>query len=238
MQIKNIQNNKSKDWKIIDEIKKEKLIKKFPNYLKSKRKTLLTHFGEEKTNTILFEANKVYPEIVALTPTFNTPMYDSLIVIAGKMAALKKGMRETGITIEEFVKFNIESTRSSAKKIPLFIRKLGGKIYLSRIMRGYLDKVAKSASANGWPTNHISGSKNDDFSMIVETRNCQMLAFLDSVGEGDIKPYCSFFDFTSAEMMGIGLKQESTIDSGVCKYCFYKKGKVEWPENIQKILAG
>ena len=73
--------------------------------------------------------------------------------------------------------------------------------------------------------------------MSVETKNCQMVEFWESVGEDDIKPYCTFFDFTSAELLDIGLKQVSTIDSGICKYCFYKKGNVEWPDAVQRIFA-
>ena len=222
---------------IIDEKKQVKLIKSLSKYLKSKRKALESNFGSEKTETIFKVANEVYPEIVSGVPTFNTPMYDTLIALASKMAALKKGMRAAGISTEEFVKFNIEETRSTAKKVPGFLRKLGGKIYLSTPMRKYLNKVAKSVTANGWPTLLINGSKKDNYTMSIETRNCQMVAFWESVGEGDIKPYCSFFDFTSAELLGLGLKQMSDIDTGVCKYCFYKKGNVCWPDAIQNILA-
>ena len=198
---------------------------------------MIRYFGEEKTKSVFSEAKKAYPEIVNKTPYFNTPMYDALIIVAGKMAALKKGMKTAGISTEEFVKFNIENTRSTAQKVPAFVRILAGKIYLSRLMRMYLKRVAKSVTANGWPTRLIDGKENNDFDMSVETENCQMVAFWESIGEGDIKPYCTFFDFTSAELLGIGLKQVSAIDSGVCKYCFYKKGKVEWPDAVQKILT-
>jgi len=221
----------------IEYSKQYKLIKKFPKYLKSKRKALIKKFGKEKTGLILIKAKEAYPTILEKTPSYNTPMYDSLILLAGKMAALKKGMKEVGINTKEFVKFSIEDTRSAAKKLPAFLRRLGGKIYLSKLMRVYLKKVAKSASANGWPTKLINGSRRDVYTMCIETRNCQMVAFWESIGEGDIKPYCSFFDFTAAELLNFGLKQVSNIDSGVCKYCFYTKGKVLWPDNIQSLLA-
>jgi len=158
------------------------------------------------------------------------------MVVASKLAALKKGMKAAGIGTEEFVKFNIEETRNSAQKTPGFVRKLVGKIYLSTPMRTYLNSVAKKISKNGWPTKLIKGKKSDDFVMSIETRNCQMVAFFDRIGEGDIKPYCTFFDFTSAEALGIGLRQVSSIESGVCKYCFAKKGNVEWPERIKEVL--
>lgn len=227
----------SKNFSAIGEKKQLKLIKSFPKYLKSIKKSMIQNFGIEKTNSVFYEAEQVYPEIVNKIPSFNTLMYDALITLASKMAALKKGMNTAGISTEEFVKFNIENTRSKAQKIPSFLRRLGGKIYLSKSMRKYLKRVAKSVTANGWPTKLIDGSKENDYEMSVETENCQMVAFWESVGESDIKPYCTFFDFTSAELLGIGLKQVSTIGSGVCKYCFYKRGNVQWPDSVQKIFA-
>lgn len=217
--------------------KQLKLISNFPKYLKSKRKQMILYFGAEQTGQVFSIAEREYPKLLKKTPTFNTPMYDALMVTAGKMAALKKGMNAVGIGTEEFVRFSIDETRATGKKVPSFLLKLGGKIYLSKRMRRYLKNVGESVTKNGWPTRVIDGKKTDDFEMSVETRNCQMVAFWESIGEGDIRPYCTFFDFTSAELLGIGLKQVSTIDSGVCKYCFYKKGQVEWPNAVQKVLT-
>lgn len=221
----------------ISDKKQQKLLKSLPGFLKLKRKALLEAFGDERTEVIGRSAQEAYPEIISKLPAFNTPMYDALMSAASKMAALKKGMKAAGISTEEYVRFNIEQTRASAKKVPNVLKKFGGKIYLSKLMRKYLNGVAKSVSANGWPTRLITGTKNDDYIMSIETRDCQMVAFWESIGEGDIRPYCTFFDFTSAELLGIGLKQVSTIDSGLCKYCFYRNGNVHWPESIRKILA-
>jgi len=232
-----INNSESKTISVIGINKQLKLKKKFPKYLKSNKRKMIKYFGKEKADTIMLNAELAYPEIVVKTPSFNTPMYDALMILAGKMGALKKGMRAAGISTEEFVKFFIDSTRSSARIIPSFMRRMGGRIYLSRLVRVYLKRVAKSVTANGWPTRLIDGTKNDDFDMSIETENCQMVAFWESIGEGDIKPYCTFFDFTSAESLGVGLKQVSSVDSGICKYCFYKKGKVEWPDSMRKILT-
>ncbi len=73
--------------------------------------------------------------------------------------------------------------------------------------------------------------------MKVRTKDCGMLNFISSVGEGDLKPYCTAFDFTMAEAMGIGLKQISTIDSGACTYCMSRNGQTIWPEAIEKIMS-
>ena len=111
-----------------------------------------------------------------------------------------------------------------------------GSIYLSRIIRPLLNRVGRSATDNGWPTQVIDGKKSDDFNMKICTRDCQIVNFMKSVGEDDLIPYCSFADFTNAESMGYGLKQTTTIDSGVCTFCFNKKGKVQWPDAVQRVM--
>jgi len=168
-------------------------------------------------------------------PFFETPMYDSLIVLNSKMMALKKGMKEENIGVEEFVSFIIESLRNKMNSIPKFIRNLLGKLFLSKLMRIYLSKVAKSATINEWPTEVISGNKEDNFAMKVCTKDCQMVKFMFSVGEEDMLPYCSMADFTNAEALGFGLKQVSEFELGVCTFSFNKKGKVHWPETLQKL---
>ena len=228
---------KSNNFTFLEEKKQKKLIRNFPKYLYAIESSLIDQFGKEKASEIMTQAWLAYPDILPLTPCFETPMYDALMVQAGKMAALKKGMKMAGISTEQFVRFNIEQTRSKAGRIPSWVKRVGGRLYLSGFMRRYLKKVGRSVSSHGWPTEVIDGTPQDDFEMSVETRECQMVRFWESIGEGDIKPYCTFFDFTAAESLGVGLKQVSTIDSGVCKYCFYRNGGVEWPERIREIMA-
>ena len=108
-------------------------------------------------------------------------------------------------------------------------------MFLSKLVRGNLEKVARSVTKNGWPTELINGGKREDFEMKICTRNCMMVKFMCSFGEEDMIPYCSFSDFTNAESLGYGLHQTSTYKSGVCTFCFNKKGEVSWPETLQKI---
>lgn len=217
--------------------KSKKLEKSLDAYLQKMKKPLLQRYGEKKTDSIIEKSRKYYPDIIQKMPYFETPMYDSLIVLCSRMMALKKGMKEEGINVEEYVAFNMTITRKQAEKIPSFIRKIAGRLYLSKLARLYLKRVGKSATANGWSTEVIDGKKEDDYEMKVCTKDCGMLNFVSSVGEDDLKPYCTFFDFSMAEAMGIGLTQISTIDSGVCTYCMSHNGKTIWPEAIEKIMS-
>lgn len=214
----------------------EKLEKSLKKYLSKLENSLSKRYGANRTRAIISGAIHHYPDIIPKIPFVNTPMYDGLLVLNSRMMALKKGMKDEGIGVEEFVSLQIESLRRQTAYIPGVIKRLMGLLYLSRLIRPLIKKVGKSASKNDWPTQVIDGRKEDDFSMKITTSNCQMLNFMKSVGEEDIQPYCTFADFTAAEAMGLGLKQISSIDTGTCAYCFYKKGEVQWPDPVQDIL--
>jgi len=215
--------------------KSEKLEKSLIKYLNGLNKPLIQKYGVEKTQSIMAKSKEYYPEIIKKMPFFKTPMYDSLIVLNSKMMALKKGMKAEGIEVDEFVRFTIENLRKKMAKIPFIVRKLSGKIFLSKLVGKVMKKVGKSATTNGWPTEVLIGTKKEDFAMKVLTKDCQMVKFMCSVDEDDIVSYCSFADFTNAEALGISLKQTSTIDSGTCTFCFNKKGTVHWPESLIKL---
>ena len=214
-----------------------KLDKDLNRYLGKLEKSLEVRWGSDKTSSIIKKAKEHYPDIIMEIPFFNTPMYDSLILICSRMLIVKKAMKEEGIGVEEFVVFYIEDFRAKSKRIPAILRRLSGWVYLSKPVRFYLQRVARSASANGRPTELINGSRGDNFSMKLCTRDCGMVGFIRAVGEDDLIPYCTFFDFTMAEAMGVGLKHISSIDTGECVYCFNREGEIEWPESIRSLLG-
>lgn len=215
--------------------KSKKLEKSMKKYLRGLEKLLIQKYGIEKAESVITKSKSHYPEIVKMMPFFNTPMYDSLIVLNSKMMALKKGLKDEGVFVEEFVSLMIENFRNTSSKIPKVLRKIAGKIFLSKLVRIYLKKVAQDATTNDWPTELITGKQNDDFTMKICTKDCQMVSFMRTIGEDDLIPYCSFADFANAESLGYSIKQTSTIDSGACTFCFNKKGKVHWSETLQKI---
>jgi hypothetical protein len=218
-------------------IQTSKLGKALNQYLGKLEKLLEVRWGSDKTASIIKKAKEHYSEIMTEIPFFNTPMYDSLILTCSRMLALKKAMKDEGIGVTDFVVFCIENERAISNRMPAVLRKIGGRIFLSKPVGFLLKRVARSCTANGWPTELIDGRRSDDFNRKIITRDCGMVGFIRSVGEGDLIPYCTFFDFTMAEAMGIGLKQLSSIDTGECVYCFYQKGKVEWPESIRSLLG-
>ncbi len=212
--------------------KRAKLRRLLKRYLKGLEKLLIQNYGRDKAQSIVEKSGSYYPAIIEKMPYVNTPMYDSLIVVNSRMLALKKGLKDEGVGVEEFVALMLEDFRIKRGRIPKAIRNLLGKIFLSRLMRIYLRRVAVRVTANGWPTELISGSSKDDFTMKICTRDCQMVNFMKAVGEDDLIPHCSFADFAMAESLGYSLKQTSTIDSGVCTFCFSTKAKVYWSEAL------
>lgn len=214
-----------------------KLNKAFTKYLKRLKGPLKSGFGREKALTIINEAESIYPGIIAEIPFFQTPMYDKLVIECSRILAVKKAMRISGVGLEEFIRFYIHVTRTKYNRIPGFLRRLSGKLFLSKVSLLYLKRVGRSATANDWPTEFSGGKPGDEFDIKLCTKECGMVKFIRAVGEDDLVPHCSFFDFTAAELMGFGIKQISTIDSGECIYTMSRDGKAEWPKITRKIIT-
>ena len=216
--------------------KEKKLQKSLDKYLTGLKIALILEYGEEKTQSVIDTSKKSYPDIIPNIPFFDTPAYDSLVILNSRMMALKKGMRSQQINVKDFVGFQIKNLRSKMNSKPKVIRNFLENIFLSKAVRLILKNTARKTTKNGWPTQVESGARTDNFNMKVHTQNCQMVNFMRSVGEEDFIPYCSFADFVNAESLGFSLKQTSTIDSGTCTFCFSKKGDVEWPEQIEELI--
>ncbi|UCE39061.1 MAG: hypothetical protein JSW00_07525, partial [Thermoplasmata archaeon] len=123
-----------------------KMNKDLNHYLGKLEKSLEAGWGPDKTSSIIKRAKEHYPEIITEMPFFNTPMYDSIILLGSRILAVKKAMNDEGIGVEEFVAFFIKDSREKSNRIPAILRKIGGWIYLSKPVRFYLKRVARSAS--------------------------------------------------------------------------------------------
>lgn len=217
--------------------KSQHLEKPLGRYLGQMRGPLVLRYGQFKADAIVQNAKGYYPEIIPMIPFYSTPMYDQLILVCSRMMALKKAMKDEGLDVVEFVGFNLTTMEARLKRIPLFIRKLLGGWFFIWPVRWYLGHVARSATNNGWPTEVVVATRKYAFDLSVLTRDCGMLRFIDSVGEGDLRPYCTFFDFAAAEAFGIGLVHESSIDSGTCAYAISRDGRIIWPDAIVEAMG-
>ena len=126
--------------------KSEKLQKALNKYLFGLKGDLIHEFGKDKAAAIIENSKIAYPEIILKIPFFDTPMYDSLVVLNSRMMALKKGMKEELLNVEDFVQFQLKILRSKMNSRPQLIRNLMGKVFLSKLMGIFLKKVARNTT--------------------------------------------------------------------------------------------
>lgn len=212
------------------------LTRALKRYLRRMRAPLTRKYGPERAEAIIARAMGHYPGIIPLIPCYHTPSYDYLVRLCSRMLALKKGMRDEGLGVEEFVLMIINSVRTRADRIPAFLRRLAGWLFLCRPMRWYIGRVGVSVTRNGWPTEVTGGAVGHPYDIRIRTTMCGMLKFVEAAGEGDLRGYCSAIDFAMAEATGVGLKQVSTIDSGACLYELRRGGKAQWPDAIRRVM--
>jgi hypothetical protein len=92
--------------------KSEKLQKSMVKYLMKNENQLINSYGQTVATNLIEGAQNHYPSIIPKIPFVNTLLYDSLLVLNSRMMALKKAMKDEGIGVEEFVRFQISSLRN------------------------------------------------------------------------------------------------------------------------------
>ena len=212
---------------------KEKLVKTFKKTLRRYDKKLSAQYGIEFSKTIQQNALVYFVELIPNIPYYEAASYQTIILLNAQIIAIIRAMKKQDRTVEETLKIQADLFKEDYRKIPRFM----GKIFVSKFGGYFLNKLAKKVTGEGWETDYIRGTPNDDFDVSIVTKKCGVVEYLKSEGMTDYLKYCNCSDFLMFPAMNIGLKQPSTIKSGKCVYCMKYKGKSEIPESLDVIYG-
>lgn len=212
---------------------KAKLIKMLKKTLKRYDKRLTAQYGIEFSRTIQKNALEYFLELIPNIPHYEAATYQAIILLNAQIIAILRAMKQQGIPVEDTIKIQVELLKENYSKIPHFM----GRIFVSKFGGYFLNKLAKKVTKEGWETDYIKGTSNDDFDVSIVTKKCGVVEYLKSEGMTDYLKYCNYGDFIMFSAMNIGLKQPGTIESGKCVYCMKYKGKSEIPESLDVIYG-
>ncbi len=174
-----------------------------------------------------------FEKLIPNIPHYKAASYQKIILLNAQVIAIIRAMKEESRTVKDALKIQVELFREDYQKIPRFI----GRVFVSRFGGYFLNKLAKKVTKDGWETDYIRGTLNDDFDVSIVTKNCGVVEYLKSEGMTDYLRYCNMSDFLMFPSMNIGLRQPSTIENGKCVYCMKYKGENEIPESLDVIYS-
>jgi len=221
-------------------IEKGHYVNKKTNIFKKLKKTLLRYdkilsarYGVDFSNKIQENAIVYFEKLIPNIPYYRASSYQEIILLNAQIIAIIRAMEKQGKTVEDTVRIQVELLKEDYKKIPRFT----GRIFISKIGGFFLNKLAKKVTKDGWETDYIKGTPNDDFDVSIVTKKSGVIEYLKSENMIHYSKYWNFSDFLMFHAMNICLKQPQLIENGKCVFCMKYKGKSEIPSSLDVVYT-
>jgi hypothetical protein len=187
---------------------------------------LAERYGAEAAAGILAEAREEFSGLIPAIPYIGgaaNPLTDTLEQMTSLLAFYRvltrrgRPVEEIGALVHAMAQNRIDST-------PLVLRRLVGKLYMSRLWRARTERKA-TASQNGLhPGNFVFEVVPGDRPGIawgINYKECGVVKFFHAQGADEFTPYMCFIDFMMFPAMGIVLERQGTIAQG-CTHCDFR----------------
>ena len=213
--------------------KKEKLMKKFKKTSQRYDVILSERYGYEFSNNVREDSLVYFEALIPNIPFYDASTYQEIILLNAQIIAIIRAMETHGKTVEDTARIQVELFKEDYGKIPGF----AGRIFTSKIGGIFLKKLAKKVTKEGWYTEYIKGSADDDFDVSIVTKNCGVIKYLESENMMHYAKYCNFSDYIMFREMNIGLTSPMEPKNGNCVFCMKYKGKIKIPSSLDVIYT-
>ena len=209
--------------------RKSKLLKDFDKYTrKHVRKALVSHYGDDLTDTIARETRQEYEALIPHLPYIGgkkNPLTTNLIQCAWGLA-LYKVLKTHDKTAEEAAKIIYEAVEAQLRSSPKFLLRLLGRwMFAQYRLKKQAAESQKRRYPEDWVWSFIKGDgKEFDFGM--DFTECAICKFFHAQGADEFTPFLCLLDFPMSKAFGTGLVRTMTLAEGAEKCDFrYKRGR-------------
>ena len=213
--------------------KKETLLKKFKKTSQRYNDILSDRYGSNLSNKVQEESLIYFEALIPNIPFYDAASYQEIILLNAQIIAILRAMEKQGKTVEDTVRVQVELFKEDYGKIP----SCAGRVFTSSVGGFFLNKLAEKVTKEGWYTEYIKGSVDDDFDVSIVTKNCALIKYLESENMMHYAKYCNFSDFIMFREMNIGLTQPMEPNNGNCIFCMKYKGKSKLPSSLDIIYT-
>lgn len=209
--------------------RKSKLLKDFDKYMrKHARKALVSHYGDDLTDTIARETRQEYEALIPQLSYIGgkkNPLTTNLIQCAWGLA-LYKVLKTHDKTAEEAAKIIYKAVEAQLRSSPKFLLRLLGRwMFAQYRLKKQAAESQKRRYPEDWVWSFIKGDgKEFDFGM--DFTECAICKFFHAQGADEFTPFLCLLDFPMSKAFGTGLVRTMTLAEGAEKCDFrYKRGR-------------
>ena len=214
---------------------KTKLLKDFDKALGRVEPWLIDRYGDQETLVLIDGSRQEYQTIIPQIPDIGNRMLLMLFLLpATRYLAVYRTMLSHGRSVEEVGQVVYEMGETSIKAIPGVFRWLIGTLWFSSFFKNRLRKRAAESqqkrNLDGYVFHFIEGD-GDTFDYGIDYSECASTKFLRSQDALPLAPYVCAVDKVASELLGWGLRRETTVAEGCprCDFRFKKGGATNVP---------
>lgn len=200
-----------------------RLVKYFDWINKRLRLYYAAEFGEEVADEIIANSPVQFEALLSEIPYIGgmKNLFTPILIASAGMLAISRVLKVRGRTAEEmFVVFH-KAIDKMYNRLPKFVMRLFGHLFLSRYggKRLFQRLAARSQECQypaDWVFQVVEGA-GEDYDWGIEYAECAVIKFWEAQDAYDLMPYCNFGDIAMSKALGLGM-ESATLGEG-CEIC-------------------
>jgi hypothetical protein len=207
-------------------INKRSATRSFNGLMHATNKVLSTQFKEESILRVNQIAQQEFEEQLLEVPYIGgrSNIYSDMLIKAAATLSLYRALLREGVSLEGFGKLLEEITKVYMNGIPRVIRKLAGKLWMSRIFIKIINKQALKSQTQVYEEDFVYEvvSACNGYKWGINYLECGIVKYFQKQGEFALAEYACMLDFYMFPAIGVDLKRTKTIAQGhdLCDFRF------------------
>jgi hypothetical protein len=206
-----------------------KLLKQLDKFLTQLRTLLVERYGEVQAATMHRETCDEYERLIPDLPYIGRGnLFTGNLVQSAWALALYRVIRRHGGSVEEAGEIIYRALEAQLNRKPAFLRRLKGKLRLSRWAVRMMQNAARRSQKREYPGDWVFEVVEGDgraFDVGMDVTECGIVKFLQAQDADELAPYLCDLDYLVYQATGVELRRTMTLSCGYEKCDFRMLGK-------------
>jgi hypothetical protein len=205
---------------------KSRLLKQHAKLMAFATDRLRARYGEATTGAIMLEVQQAFEDLIPAIPYIGggaNPFTGTLIRTAS-IVALYRVLQRRGACIEQTGELVSQMAELWVRRYPAVVRKLIGRLYMSRWWRRRMCKQALASQSHRYRGDFVYEVVEGDgteFDWGIDYLECGIVKFCHVQGADELAPYLCRMDELLFPALGITLQRRGTLAQG-CPRCDFR----------------
>ncbi len=200
-------------------------LKHFRRLMRAASEVLQARYGGHAALQISEETREEFERLIPEIPYVGgrrNPSTELLINTAG-ILSFHRVLKRHGVQGEEFAEVLQESTVTYMESYPVWLRRLMGRIWMSRWLRRFMHGRARISQQRRYDGEFVYEVVPEDgaYEWGIDYLECGILKFLQSLGETELMDAMCELDHIMFPALGVSLRRTQTLAQG-CERCNFR----------------